>query len=89
MSIFDESTWQEISYLIPDDYNIKKALLDDFIWFMSKSFKYKSNKNKIDSYINHLYMKANPKFHLQNDNSMYFKKIDIELLRERLVMIFE
>ena len=60
------------------------AVLHDFMWFFSRSKKYKNNQQVIDDYIRHLELKSNLDFDNIANHTDAFKKIDIMLLKQRL-----
>ena len=83
-SVFNETSWSFIEELLPDDEKIKLAVLHDFMWFFSRSKKYKNNQQVIDDYIRHLELKSNLDFDNIANHTDAFKKIDIMLLKQRL-----
>lgn len=86
---FDESAWTVIELLLPDDTTVRGLVLEDFLWFMKRNKKYKSNKEKVEDYIRHLQLKANPVFDVRPYESQMFKRVDIKSVKEVLVRQFE
>ncbi len=82
---FDESDWIQLEKFLPDDVFIKRVILDDFMWFVGRTKKYKTDKEKIDDYIKHLYLKANSKYEIGSDTTVAFKSLDIEKIRAQLI----
>ena len=82
---FDESAWTIIEPLLPDDIYVRGVVLEDFMWFMGRSKNYKSNKEKIDDYIHHLRLKANPIFERRRASSQIFKIINHETIEKLLI----
>lgn len=78
---FDESSWTIIEPLLPDDTSIRETVLEDIMWFMKRGKKYKNNKEKVEDYIRHLQLKANPLIDLRPDETRCFKCLDIERIR--------
>ena len=67
--------------LLTDDVAVKTAVLEDFVWFMGQSKKYKSTQDKIKDYIRHLQLKANLNFQAKASEIGCFKQLDIEKFR--------
>ena len=83
---FDESSWQVIEAILPDDEDVKRAILDDFMWFIGREKIYKSDAHKVDDYVHHLQLKQRAGIErVLRINSTTFNKIDIDMLKERLV----
>lgn len=85
---FNESSWNIIESLIPNQIIIRQVVLDDFIWFMNKTKKYKDDKQKIEEYIHHLSLR---KRHLPGiiiKDGSCFKLIDISRIESELFSIF-
>lgn len=82
---FDEATWTIIEPFLPDDVSVRGIVLEDFMWFMGRSKRYKSNKEKVEDYIRHLQLKANPVFDVRPNLSQAFRYLDINAVSERLV----
>ena len=83
--IFDESAWCHIDYMLPDDETIKQVILDDFLWFMNRPQKYKSERQKIEAYIHHLKLKSNPAIQNSINHMDVFKNIDTEKVKAYLL----
>lgn len=81
---FNESAWTIIENLLPDDVFLKGVVLEDFMWFMGRSKKFKNSKEKIKAYIRHLELKAKPAFDVRPNQTMCFKSINIERVKEEL-----
>ena len=81
---FNESSWEWIELLLPDDTEVKKTFLEDFMWFMSRPKKYKNNKEKVEDYVRHLILKKDSAVGIYYNNSA-FKSIQIELVKDNLI----
>lgn len=84
MMHFDESSWGDIVALLPDNEEIKRVILDDFIWFIERPKRYKNVNQKIDDYIRHIELKTVSIIGVTNNNSATFRQIDIELIKSCL-----
>lgn len=73
---FDESAWFLIESVLPDDEELKKAVLEDFIWFMNRPKKYKSDKDKIEDYVRHIELKGRNKIIISSINTVVFRKVN-------------
>ena len=82
--IFDESSWTYIEQLLPNDEMVKRAVLDDFIWFVNRPVKYKCNRQKIEAYIRHLKLKSDSNYKNIKCQSDVFKAIDLDELKMKL-----
>ena len=82
--VFDESSWSLIEPLLPDDASIKEIILVDFMWFMGRPKKYKYFENKVEDYMHHLFLKANPKYNVNSRVTSAFKAIDVDGVRKAL-----
>ncbi len=83
-SVFDESSWSLIEPLLPNDTSIKEIILVDFMWFMGRHKKYKSFENKVEDYMHHIFLKANPKYDVNPHVTRAFKTIDVDGVRKAL-----
>jgi len=86
--VFNDTSWHYIEQLLPNDENIKLAVLQDFMWFFNRNIKYKSNQRTIDDYIRHLELKANPKVNRMSDIENAFKKVDVKGIKSQLLNIY-
>ena len=86
---FDERSWSRIEPFLPNDTLVRKIVLEDFIWFVNRPKKYKSNQAKIEDYIRHLHLKAKPTFDRRPCETNCFKCLQIERLKEVLLGIGE
>ena len=82
--LFDESAWSIIVDNLPDDEDIRRVVLDDFMWFVYRPRKYKNSLQKIEDYIRHLKLKSNVSFMSLPSNAELFKNINIEKLESEL-----
>jgi len=82
---FNESIWCYIEQLLPDDENVRRIVLEDFMWFSKRPIKYKDDRQMIESYAHHLELKANPILKKYNGYSEVFKRIDIKKFKEHLL----
>jgi hypothetical protein len=82
--IFDERAWIDIEYLLPDNEETRRTILDDFIWFNGRPKKYKNVNKKVDDYIRHLKLKAASKISITHNLSEVFGEIDIESIESCL-----
>lgn len=85
---FNESSWTIIEPLLPSQIIIRQVVLDDFIWFMSKTKKYKDDKQKIEDYIHHLSLKKGLLSDTIIKDGSCFKLIDISRIESELFSIF-
>lgn len=85
---FDESAWCYIEQLLPDDVNVRKIVLEDFIWFHKRLMKYKNDRQKIEAYARHLKLKANPILDRMTQFSCIYKTIDVEKIERHLLESF-
>lgn len=81
---FDETAWTKIALVLPDDEELRKAVLNDFIWFMGRRKSYKSNIQKVKDYINHLKLKQRLDLDVLKKDSNIFMLINIDLISEKL-----
>ena len=81
---FDESVWTILESLLPDDVTVRGVVLEDFLWFMKRSKKYKSNSEKVEGYIRHLKLKANPKYLTITNKSGVFRSLNLKEIEEYL-----
>lgn len=81
---FEESSWGVIEPLLPEDEDIKRTILDDFMWFMGQKKRYSNILQKVDDYVRHLKLKQRSFMHVLKIDSEVFKKIDIDLINEKL-----
>lgn len=87
---FDESAWTILEPLLPSDTIVRGVVLEDFMWFMNRSKKYNNNKEKVEDYIRHLQLKANPVFDVRPNDTRVFNGIDsirIESLLKNIYFI--
>ena len=84
-TIFDETCWFQIEALLPDDTTIKEIILDDFMWFVGRTKRYKNGMDKAEDYIHHLYLKSNPKFDTNPCVTRAFKAIDIDDIKKNIL----
>lgn len=85
---FNEDSWTIIEALLPELEDIRKAVLDDFIWFMRRPIKYKDDASKIDDYIRHLHLKRNPPIKTNHSYNSYFENINISMIKSKLTLIY-
>ncbi len=83
--LFDESTWTIIEELLPNDETVRRVALDDFMWFIGRSKKYKNNFQKAEDYIRHLKLKANANVASLANKTIVFKSIDIDRIESQLI----
>ena len=86
--VFNETSWNFIEELLPNDEKIKLAVLQDFMWFFSRPKKYKNNQQVIDDYIRHLELKSNQRINRYPNETNAFKSIDITVIKLRLSEFF-
>ena len=82
---FDESTWSYIDTLLPQDENVKKYVLKDFIWFINLPRKERNIIEIINEYAQHLEKKANARFSVYSGEIESFRQIDIISIKENLL----
>ena len=80
---FNEDSWTIIEALLPEQEDIKKAVLNDFIWFMRRPIKYKDDASKIDDYIHHLHLKRNSPIKTNYRYNSIFKSINISMIESK------
>lgn len=85
---FNEDSWTIIEALLPEQEDIKRAVLNDFIWFMRRPIKYKDDASKIDDYIHHLHLKRNPPINTNHGCNNIFKNINILMIESKLILIY-
>lgn len=86
--VFDESSWSKIEQLLPNDVMVRTAVLEDFMWFMGRSKKYKSTEEKIEDYFRHLQLKTNPKIKMKVDVAYQFRQLELVCMRVKLLKMF-
>lgn len=69
--------------LLPDNIYVKSVTLNDFMWFMGRSERFNSNKEKMDNF-RHLKLKANLLFEVSPDETKCFKCFERESIRNLL-----
>lgn len=82
--LFDERVWGNIVALLPDNEEIKRVILDDFIWFIERPKRYNNVNQKVDDYIRHLRLKTISNNGITQNNSAIFRQIDIESIESYL-----
>ena len=82
--LFDERVWGNIVALLPDNEEIKRVILDDFIWFIERPKRYNNVNQKVDDYIRHLRLKTISNNGIIQNNSAIFRQIDIESIESYL-----
>lgn len=83
--LFDESAWNRIEELLPDDETVRRIALEDFMWFIGRPKKYKNDVQKAADYIRHLRLKVNAKFMPLTNNADVLKSIDIDRIELKLL----
>lgn len=87
--LFDESAWCYIEQLLPDDVNVKKIVLEDFIWFQKRPMKFKNDRQMVEAYAHYLELKANPILEAITHHSSIYRNVDIEKIKKCLLETFE
>ena len=83
---FSESAWSIIESTLPDDENVKRVILDDFLWFMNTSQKCNDNKYRIKDYIRHLQLRAISANYISA--SKYFTLLNLDEIEQELISQF-
>lgn len=87
-TIFDIDAWGDVERFLPNDEVVRSVVLDDLIWFVNRSKKYKNAHQKADDYIRHLKLKSNEKFGKFVSHADVFRHIDIERIESHLKSIY-
>ena len=57
---------------------VRRIIFEVLLWFVGRSKKYKIEKVKVEDYIRHLKLKANPRFEVKPEVTAFYREIDIE-----------
>lgn len=85
---FNENAWGYIESHLPEQENVKRAVLNDFIWFMKRPVKYKDDATKIKDYIHHLHLKRENTLNIHHWEENLFIDIDILKIESELFAIY-
>ena len=85
---FNESSWTYIEALLPEQEDIKKAVLNDFIWFMNRPIKYKDDASKIDDYVHYLELKKESPFKSRSGVVNKYEHVNISNIESELKLLF-
>ena len=85
---FNEDAWGYIDVHLPEQEKVKRAVLNDFIWFMKRPVKYKDDTTKIKDYIHHLRLKKENTLYIHHVDENLFYNIDISKIESELFAIY-
>lgn len=85
---FNEDAWCYIETNLPELENVKRVVLNDFIWFMKRPVKYKDDTAKIKAYIHHLCLKKENTINIHHMEDNLFLNIDISKIESELFAIY-
>ena len=81
---FNENAWGYIESHLPEQENVKRAVLNDFIWFMKRPVKYKDDASKIKDYIHHLHLKRENNMNIRHVVENLFLNVNISKIESEL-----
>lgn len=87
--IFGKEAWSDIDSLLPNNEEVKRYVLSDFMWFISKPRNKNTNYSLITEYAHHLRLKANPKFIINIKEVESFKSINIDKIIKKLLSVYK